>query len=411
MKETDVLIIGAGPSGTVAAAIIKNAGFQVQIIEKTQFPRFVIGESLLPRCLDALEEAGLLGAIKEQNFQDKCGAKFWRQGKLCDFTFADQFTNGRQTAFQMPRADFDKALADECEKMGVEISYKSEVTAIEILEDGSSITTVLPENGNVYKVKAKFIVDGSGYGRVIPRLFGLERASSQPARKALFTHLTDPHRLKQEEPNRIVVYVHTDDCWIWTIPFNNGLTSLGFVSDPYFFENYKGTPEEILRAMIAKEPALAERFEHSEFAFEPKTLQNWSVTTDTFFGKGFVLTGNVTEFLDPIFSSGVTLATVSAEQAAKLVVRHLNGEEIDWHKEYFEPVMQGVSVFRTYVNAWYDGTLFKVFFADQKNETFKAQICSVLAGYVWDLDNPFVRNHEKSLNTLVKFLDQEKALS
>jgi len=408
MKETDVLVIGAGPSGTVAAAIIKRAGFNVQIIEKTQFPRFVIGESLLPRCLDALEEAGLLEAIQKQNFQDKCGAKFWRKGKLCDFTFDEQFTDGRQKAWQMPRADFDKALADECERIGVDIAYKSEVTAIEILENGESITTVKQENGDIYQIKAKFIVDGSGYGRVIPRLFDLERPSSQPPRRALFTHLTDPHRLKQEEPNRIVVYVHTDDCWIWTIPFNNGLTSLGFVSDPSFFEKYKGTPEEMLRAMIADEPALAERFEQSDFAFEPRTLQNWSVTTDTFFGKGFVLTGNVTEFLDPIFSSGVTLATVSAQQAAKLVVRHLNGEIIDWQKEYYEPAMQGVSVFRTYVNAWYDGTLFKVFFADQKNDTFKAQICSVLAGYVWDLNNPFVRNHEKSLSTLVNFLEQQK---
>lgn len=411
MKETDVLVIGAGPSGTVAAAIINQAGYKVQIVEKMQFPRFVIGESLLPRCLDSLEAAGLLEAIKAQNFQEKSGAKFWRKGKLCDFTFDQQFTDGRQMAWQMPRADFDKALADECEKMGVAVSYKSEVTSIEILEDGSSITTIQPEEGAAYQIKAKFIVDGSGYGRVIPRLFGLERPSAQPSRKTLFSHLSDPHRLNQEEPNRIVIYVHTDDCWIWTIPFNNGLTSLGFVSAPSFFDDYEGTPEEMLRAMIAKEPALAKRFEHAEFAFEPKTLQNWSVTTDTFYGKGFVLTGNVTEFLDPIFSSGVTLATVSAEKAAQLVVKHLKGEEINWEKEYYEPAMQGVSVFRTYVNAWYDGTLFKVFFADHKNDTFKAQICSVLAGYVWDLDNPFVRNHEKSLNTLVKFLDQHETFS
>lgn len=407
MKETDVLVIGAGPSGTVAAAMIKQAGFEVQIVEKMQFPRFVIGESLLPRCLDSLEAAGLLKAIEKQDFQEKTGAKFWRQGKICDFTFQEQFTDGRKSAWQMPRADFDKALADECERMGVKVSYQNEVVAIEILENGDSITTIKKENGESYQIKARFIVDGSGYGRVIPKLFNLERPSSQPNRKALFTHASDPHRLKQEEPNRIVIYVHTDDCWIWTIPFNNGLTSLGFVSDPSFFDKFEGTPEEKLRAMIATEPAIAERFALSDFAFEPRTLQNWSVTTDTFYGKGFVLTGNVTEFLDPIFSSGVTLATVSAEQAAKLVIRHLNGEEVDWQKEYYEPAMQGVSAFRTYVNAWYDGTLFKVFFADQKNDAFKQQICSVLAGYVWDLENPFVRNHEKSLNTLVHYLEQQ----
>jgi len=404
MTETDVLVIGAGPSGTVAAAIIKKAGFDVRIVEKQQFPRFVIGESLLPRCLDALEEAGFMETLEEQGFQVKSGAKFDRKGKICDFTFEKQFTNGRKNAWQMPRADFDKALADECVRAGIPVAYRNEVTAIDILDDGSSVTTIRQEDGAVYQVKARFIVDGSGYGRVIPRLFNLERPSSQPPRKAFFAHMTDPRRLENEEPNRIVVYVHRDDCWIWTIPFANGVTSVGYVSHPGFFNAYEGTPTEQFRAMLADEPALGRRFENAELLFEPRTLQNWSVTTDTFFGKGFVLTGNVTEFLDPIFSSGVTLATVSAQTAAGLVIRHLNGEAVDWEKEYLEPTMQGVSVFRTYVNAWYDGTLFKIFFADNKDEQVKAQICSVLAGYVWDMHNPFVKNHERSVRALASFL-------
>jgi flavin-dependent dehydrogenase len=404
MIQTDVLVIGAGPSGTVAAALIRKAGFDVRIVEKQQFPRFVIGESLLPRCLDALEEAGFMEALQQQNFQVKSGAKFDRKGDICDFTFEKQFTDGRKSAWQMPRADFDKTLADECERMGIPVAYRNEVTAIDISADGSSITTVKDEHDEVYQIKAKFIVDGSGYGRVIPRLFNLERPSSQPPRKTLFAHMTDPRRLENEEPNRIVVYVHQDDCWIWTIPFANGITSVGYVSNPDFFEKYTGSPTAQFSAMLADEPALAERFKEAKLVFEPRSLQNWSVTTDTFYGNGFVLTGNVTEFLDPIFSSGVTLATVSAQTAAQLVVRQLNGEKVDWQKEYLEPTMQGVAVFRTYVNAWYDGTLFKIFFAEHKEEQIKAQICSVLAGYVWDMENPFVKNHEKAVRTLAKFL-------
>ncbi len=178
-----------------------------------------------------------------------------------------------------------------------------------------------------------------------------------------------------------------------------------------FFEKYKGSPEEQFRAMIADEPALQQRFGNAELIFEPRTLQAWSATTDTFWGNGFVLTGNVTEFLDPIFSSGVTLATVSAQLAAKLVIRQLNGEAVDWQKEYTEPTMQGVNVFRTYVNGWYDGTLFKIFFAENKSEEVKEQICSVLAGYVWDLSNPFVKNHEKAIKTLARFLDNSVTTS
>ncbi|KAA5534856.1 NAD(P)/FAD-dependent oxidoreductase [Taibaiella lutea] len=408
MIQTDVLVIGAGPSGTVAAAIIKKAGFKVNIVEKLQFPRFVIGESLLPRCLEALEEAGFMDALNEKKFQVKSGAKFVRNNEICDFTFEKQHTDGWKYAWQMPRADFDFTLANECEKQGIPVAYNQEVIDIKIAEDGSSITTIKEENGATYEIQARFIVDGSGYGRVIPKLFNLEKPSSQPVRKTMFAHLTDPRRLEQEEPNRIVVYVHSDDCWIWTIPFSTGITSVGFVSSPAFFDKYNGEPEQMFRAMLADEPALKRRFEKADFIFEPRTLQGWSATTDTFWGNGFVLTGNVTEFLDPIFSSGVTLATVSAQTAAKLVIRQLNGEKVDWQKEYTEPTNHGVSVFRTYVNGWYDGTLFKIFFADNKSEQFKEQICSVLAGYVWDMTNPFVKNHEKSVRTLAKYLDSTK---
>src|SRR5580692_11926525 len=135
IQTTDVLVIGAGPAGTVAASIVNKAGFKVRIVEKMRFPRFVIGESLLPRCMEALEEAGLLEAVKAKNFQRKDGAKFVMDGNVCDFNFCHQYTHGWQWTWQVPRADFDKTLADECERMGVSINYETEVTGIEILED------------------------------------------------------------------------------------------------------------------------------------------------------------------------------------------------------------------------------------------------------------------------------------
>ena len=127
-------------------------------------------------------------------------------------------------------------------------------------------------------------------------------------------------------------------------------------------------------------------------------LESWSTTTDKFYGDGFVLTGNVTEFLDPIFSSGVTLATVSSQTAAHLVIKKLKGEAVDWEKEYMEPVMQGVNTFRTYVEAWYDGTLDTIFFADNPVQEIKNKICSVLAGYVWDTRQRFCKKCKTSSN-------------
>lgn len=409
-QSTDVLVIGAGPAGTVAASIVNKAGYQVQIVEKMKFPRFVIGESLLPRCMEALEEAGFLDAVKAKNFQQKSGAKFVKNGKICDYRFADQFTKGWQWTWQVPRSEFDKTLADTVEKMGVPIHYETTVTGIEF--DGSnSTTTVVDKDGNTSTIKARFIIDGSGYGRVIPRLFNLDKPSNLPPRKAVFVHTVDIRRSMSDEPNRITIVVHKPGVWIWIIPFSSGVTSLGFVGDPEFFEPYTGSMEEQMRKLIADEPYLAERFKGVEFKFEPRTLQSWSSTTDRFSGEGFVLTGNVTEFLDPVFSSGVTLATVSSQIAGKLVVDKLKGREIDWEKEYMKPMMQGVDTFRSYVMAWYEGTLDTIFFADNQDEEIKSQICSVLAGYVWDLDNPYVKNHKTGLHRLAHMIEYRDSLA
>ncbi len=409
-ENVDVLVIGAGPAGTVAAAIIHKAGYNVKIVEKQQFPRFVIGESLLPRCMEALEEAGFLEAVKAKGFQEKFGAKFVKNGKICDYIFADQYTPGWNWTWQVPRGEFDKTLADTVAQMGVPVSYQTTVTAIEF-NGSDSITTIEDSAGNKSQVAARFIVDGSGYGRVIPKLFNLDRPSNLVPRKALFAHTVDNKRSLDDEPNRITIIVHAYGVWVWVIPFSNGVTSLGFVSEPDFFKQYEGSGEAQLRALIAAEPYLANRFKDVEMVFEPKVLESWSGTTEKFYGDGFVLTGNVTEFLDPVFSSGVTLATVSSQLAAKGVIRKLQGENFDWEEEYTKPMMQGVNTFRSYVMAWYEGTLDTIFFADNQQPGIKSKICSVLAGYVWDTTNPYVKDHATALHKLAHIIGLRDSLA
>ncbi|UYQ93884.1 tryptophan 7-halogenase [Chitinophaga horti] len=400
-EKVDVLVIGAGPAGTVAASIIHQAGYTVKIVEKQKFPRFVIGESLLPRCMEALTEAKFVDALEKRGYQKKFGAKFVKGEDICDFTFENQYTDGWKWTWQVPRADFDTTLANAVQEMGVPVEFETSVTAIKF-NGSDSVTTVEDIDGNQKEIEARFIVDGSGYGRVIPKLFNLEKESVLQPRKALFAHTVDLKRNMDAEPNRITAVVHKKGTWIWIIPFSTGITSLGFVSDPTFFEGFEGNNEEKYRAMLESEPYTRERFRDVELVFEPRILEAWSATTDKFYGEGFVLTGNVTEFLDPIFSSGVTLATVSSQTAAKLVIKKLRGEAVDWEKEYMEPTMQGVNVFRSYVMAWYEGVLDTIFFRKNPDENIKQQICSVLAGYVWDTSNPFVAAHDTAPRRLAR---------
>jgi len=408
-EKTDVLVIGAGPAGTIAASILKQKGLNVKIVEKQQFPRFVIGESLLPRCMDHLDAAGLLDAVKAQGFQEKFGALFVRGNEVCDYLFADQFTKGWNWTWQVPRAQFDKTLADEVERKGVPIDYKTGVTDIKFHND-HSITTVEHADGSKKEIQANFIVDASGYGRVIPRMFNLDEPSNFPVRKAFFAHIKDPKRPGGVNGNRITVVVHTKDVWIWIIPFSTGITSVGFVGTPEFFAQFNGTDEKAYRAMLATDATTSVRFKGEEIVFPSTVIEGYAIRTKKLYGDGFVLTGNATEFLDPVFSSGVTFAMESGHTAANLVARHLKGDgTVDWHNEYTAHMMQGINTFRSYVSGWYDGTLHDIFFAKNIRQDFKNQICSVLAGYVWDLENPFVKKHDTMLQTLAKVINMNEA--
>ena len=404
VENTTVLIIGAGPAGSVAAGILKQHDIPTIVVEKEKFPRFVIGESLLPRCMEAFQEAGFMDDLEQQGFQEKNGAFFIRDHDICDFSFETQFTKGWNKTWQMQRARFDKCLTDNLEKRGVDLRFQHTVQSI-TFEGSDSTTTIINEEGEEFQIKARFIMDASGYGRVIPRLFQLDRSSELPPRKTLLVHLKDPNRQQYQQPDRIHVIVQQLQTWIWLIPFSDGTTSVGFVSNPDYFEGLHGSTEEQMRTLIEREPMIRERFADVEFLFEPRFLSGWSVTTEKFYGDGYVLTGNVTEFLDPVFSSGVTLAAVSSSLAANLVVKMMNGGEVDWNMDYMVPMEEGVDVFRTYVNAWYNGDLQKIFFSNRIEESIKAQICSVLAGYVWDYSNPFVRKHKERVEGLAQMIE------
>ncbi len=395
----DVLVIGAGPAGSSSAALLHRAGYSVAVVEKQKFPRFVIGESLLPRVMDLLGEAGLLEAASARGYTVKRGALFLRGAQRCDFSFADQFTRGWDHTWQVPRADFDKTLADAVEQRGVPFAYEHEVLAVDF--SGPPAVTIADSAGRTRTVRSRFVIDASGYGRVLPRLLDLDQPSRSPPRQAVFAHLRGDQRKPGPDQNRIWIVTLSSGAWAWVIPFSDGNTSFGVVGPLECFKHYPKEPLGCLRAVIAGDPNF-ERLRNTEFVFEPRTLGGYSCSVKSVHGPGFALVGNATEFLDPVFSSGVTLALESANRASKTLIRQLNGEAVDWEQDYAAYLRRGVDVFRTYVSAWYDGSLPEIFYGTRTSEPIKRMICSVLAGYAWDLGNPFVAEHERKVAQLAR---------
>ncbi len=403
----DILIIGAGPSGMVSACYLQNRGFNLKVVEKAIFPRFSIGESLIPQCMDNLEEAGLLEAVKKAGFQKKFGARFIKGSRVGEFDFSQKFGKGWDWTWQVPRADFDLVLTEEAQKQGVDILFNAEVINVEF-EGNRSVTTIKNNIGEIGHIQANFIIDASGFGRVLAKQLKLEAKPQIGAHSSIFTHIKEIDRPKGKEGELITFEVLNTGVWFWYIPFSNGNTSLGFVGPNEWFNQFPKDNSKAFQSMLKKLEYYNERFDENPFLFEPINMENLSKNVTRLYGDGYVLTGNSAEFLDPVFSSGVAFATTSGLLAAKLALRQLTHQKVDWQKEYVEYIQKGVNVFSTYVKEWYSGNLQKIFFHANPNPLIKAQICAVLAGYVWDESNPFVKKHERIVKNVAALIEMEE---
>lgn len=383
MKKIDVLVIGAGPSGTVAASHLVNQGYKVTIVERAKFPRYVIGESLLPLSMGHFEETGLLPALEAKNFEVKAGALFIKDDKEFLIEFNDSFTEGWTWTWQVPRDEFDKTLADETEKKGVEILYETAIDNFNFTDDNVQFKVNTPNGTEDYS--CKFVIDSSGYGGVMTRMKDIPTHVSPTSNMAVYTHIDDNTYDLTDTPMQISFDILETDLWFWVIPFNNGVTSLGFVGNrDKYFGDFEGDNVDVnaeFKKMISRSKKFQDRFKDVEPKFKPFVHRNYTKSSESFFGDRFVLTGNTTEFLDPIFSSGVAFATESGLKAAKLVDKQLQGNDVDWQKEYVEHLEYGIDVFRTYVGEWYTGNLQKIFFHVNVDPLMKKQLTSVLAGY------------------------------
>lgn len=406
VERCSVAIIGAGPSGAVAAANLVRAGHEVVVLERETFPRFSIGESLLPQSMTFLEEAGLLEAVQQAGFQHKNGAAFERRGQHFSFDFEDKFSPGWGTTWQVQRARFDKILADGAADAGADIRYRHEIKAVRPEEDGIELDYVAESSERTRTLRARFCLDASGFGRVLPRLLNLHRPSDFPLRRSLFTHVKDGITDPGFDRNKILITVHPvhSDVWFWLIPFADGTSSLGVVAEEAFLKTRAGDEKEILQGLVADVENLSRVLAAADYHIPVRSIGGYSAKVSALHGQNFALLGNAGEFLDPVFSSGVTIALKSASLASGVLSRQLKGEAADWQAEFAAPLSRGVETFRHFVGTWYTGELQDIIFsqAQIRNPKIQRMICAILAGYAWDESNPYVVQPARRLSALAE---------
>ena len=410
-EETEVIIIGAGPGGSLAGATLANRGRKVIALEREYFPRFVIGESQLPRSTQLLEEAGLLDDVLARNFMKKYAATFKKLDRTARIVFAEGLPGDAPMAFQTPRGLFDQVLATGARKRGVDVRFGHQVDAVEFHDDRVTLHATDLEYQRKIVFTAKWLLDCSGYGRVLPKLLDLEAPPCLSPRKACFTMFEGDDRPDGREEGDIWINVVPDLGWGWLIPFSDGRTSVGFLTEAERYDALGDNDRERLLAMVRREPNSAARLRKAEPVLKVQQLQGWTRIVTRMSGPRWVVAGNAGDFIDPVFSSGVMLAMESATLAGKLVHRALDGEPIDWMRDYQEVVKRATDVFRAFAQSWYAGELVRIIFSSEaeQEENIRRSIVSVLGGNVLNQKNSLVRNPDRGLKTVLALIEQRHA--
>ncbi len=395
----DVAIIGAGPAGAVAAALLARQGWSVEVFERQHFPRFSIGESLLPQAMEWLEEAGLLRDVVQSGFQHKDGAVFQWGDRQEVFDFSEKFSPGWSTTYQVQRATFDDVLIRGAMRQGAQVHFGHRVTAMRP-DPVAPRLVVADEAGAEREVIARLVLDASGFGRTLARLLDLETPVDVPPRMSIFRHVEDRCPPGSYDRNKIMISSNPDnpEIWYWLIPLAGGKCSLGVVGQPSHVALYGEDSEAQFTALVRASGLMGRLLGEAPAATEIGVISGYACRVRSLVGPGYALLGNAGEFLDPVFSSGVTIALKSATLAAQVANRQLRGESADWDGGFARPLVKGVDTFRAYVNGWYSGTLQRIIFnRPASRNRIKLMITSILAGYAWDEENPFVRRPQASI--------------
>ena len=381
----DVLVIGGGPAGSTAAALLAEKGWHVVLLEKDRHPRFHIGESLLPNNLPLFERLGVEKDIERIGVV-KHGAQFVSSilGKDETFYFNEAVKNDHPYAFQVRRSEFDHILLKNCAAKGAEVREQTRVTQVGFRNGDNAVVRARNAAGDDLSWETPFVVDASGRDTFLANAFGIKVRNRLHNSAAIFAHFTGAETLPGRDAGNISVFWF-DHGWFWMIPLRDGTMSVGAVCWPYYMASRKTDVQTFLLDTIALCPGVAQRLRHAKFISPVTATGNYSYQAKYTSGEKFILIGDAFAFVDPVFSSGVMLAMNSAFLGADVVHDFLTNKRISKKRlrKYDRRVRHGVKMFSWFIYRVTTPAMCHMFMNPKNAFKVKSGLISLLAGDIF----------------------------
>ena len=387
----DVVVIGAGPAGATVSAILAEQGHSVVVLERETFPRFHIGESLIPETYWTLERLGLIDELKRSAYPKKYSVQFVSDGskESAPFYFDQHNDHESSQTWQVERADFDMMMVKNAVRKGANVRTQAHV--LELIFEGETAVGVRVklsggEGAEVREVRCQVVIDCSGTTAFLSHRLKLKKSDPILQKGTIWTYwkgaFRDPG--ERDEGATLIMQTAGKRSWFWYIPLRNDIVSVGCTGAMSDIFPKGATPEETYARELKRCPALEKRLTNAERCMDFYTTRDYSYSSSQAAGPGWVLCGDAFGFIDPVYSSGVYLALKGGEFVADAVHAALEAGECSqarlesWKDEY----LRGLENFRKLVYAFYTpGFSFGAFM--RKHPQYRSNLVDILIGAVF----------------------------